>query len=553
MNLSERIATARGMRKAHLVVKNARIFHLTTGEFELADIAIDSEGLIVGVGEGYSGDLELDATGLTAVPGFIDAHLHLESTLMTPAEFERCALRHGVTTVACDPHELANVVGTDAFDYSFACAEKLTMTMLVRLSSCVPATQLETSGAAITADDLAQWHERHPKAALAELMNVPGVLHQDDELLQKVSLFDHIDGHCPLLSGKDLNAYISVGVRNDHECSTLAEAQEKLRRGLQVLIREGSAARNLDTMLPLLTIENSPFLAFCTDDRNPLDFKELGYIDGIIAQTIAKGVSPLVAYRVASWSAARGLGLDDRGIIAPGKRADIVLLSNFEHCKVANVLVHGHPATGIGYGAGVLPNPNPFRNTVHCKEMTAEDFTMAPNPEKSIPVIGVRDGDLVTDFLELLPTDEDVLPIAVIERHGKNGNLARGYVRGFGLKKGAIASSVGHDSHNLCVIGTNPADMALAINALRESQGGFVATCDGTVTALVPLPFAGLFSDKPAETIATQLLQLRQTVHDYGCNLREPFLQMAFLPLAVIPHLKLTDLGLVDVDRFELV
>ena len=325
MNLSERIATARGMRKAHLVVKNARIFHLTTGEFELADIAIDSEGLIVGVGVGYSGDLELNATGLTAVPGFIDAHLHLESTLMTPAEFERCALRHGVTTVACDPHELANVVGTDAFDYSFACADKLTMTMLVRLSSCVPATQLETSGAAITADDLAQWHERHPKAALAELMNVPGVLHQDDELLQKITLFDHIDGHCPLLNGKDLNAYISVGVRNDHECSTLAEAKEKLQRGLQVLIREGSAARNLDTLLPLLTIENSPFLAFCTDDRNPLDFKELGYIDGIIAQTIAKGVSPLVAYRVASWSAARGLGLDDRGIIAPGKRADIVL------------------------------------------------------------------------------------------------------------------------------------------------------------------------------------------------------------------------------------
>ncbi|MBR4519705.1 MAG: adenine deaminase [Victivallales bacterium] len=553
MNLSERIATARGTRKAHLVVKNARIFHLTTGEFEVADIAIDSEGLIVGVGVGYSGDLELDATGLTAVPGFIDAHLHLESTLMTPAEFERCALRHGVTTVACDPHELANVVGTDAFDYFFACAEKLTMTMLVRLSSCVPATQLETSGAAITADDLAVWHERYPKAALAELMNVPGVLHQDDELLQKISLFDHIDGHCPLLNGKDLNAYISVGVRNDHECSTLAEAKEKLQRGLQVLIREGSAARNLDTMLPLLTIENSPFLAFCTDDRNPLDFKELGYIDGIIAQTIEKGVSPLVAYRVASWSAARGLGLDDRGIIAPGKRADIVLLSNFEHCKVANVLVHGRPATGIGYGADVLPTPNPFRNTVHCKEMTADDFTMTPNPEKPIPVIGVRDGDLVTDFLELLPTDEDVLPIAVIERHGKNGNLARGYVRGVGLKKGAIASSVGHDSHNLCVVGTNPADMALAINTLRESQGGFVATCDGAVTALVPLPYAGLFSDKPAETIATQLLKLRQTVHEYGCNLQEPFLQMAFLPLAVIPHLKLTDLGLVDVDRFELV
>ena len=552
MSLSERIATARGTRKAHLVVKHARIFHLTTGEFELADIAIDSTGVIASVGNGYSGDLELDATGLTAVPGFIDAHMHIESSLMTPVEFERCALQHGVTTVACDPHELANVVGTSAFEFFFACAEKLTMTLLVRLSSCVPATQLETSGASITADDLARWHERYPNATLAELMNVPGVLFQDDELLQKVGLFDKIDGHCPLLSGNDLNAYISVGVRNDHECSTLAEAQEKLRRGLHLFLREGSAARNLDTLLPLLTLENSPFLAFCTDDRNPLDLEEMGHIDGIIAHTIAQGIPPLVAYRVASWSAAHALGLSDRGLIAPGMRADIVLLSDLERCKVKNVLVHGRPAIGITYAHGTLPSPDGFRNTVHCKEMTAEDFRQTPSPEP-VPVIGVRDGDLVTDFLELPSTSEDVLPVAVIERHGKNGNLAKGHVRGFGLKKGAIASSVGHDSHNLCVIGTNPEDMAVAVNALRKSQGGFVTACDGAVAALVPLPFAGLFSDKPAETIAAQLRHLRKTVQEFGCTLKEPFLQMAFLPLPVIPHLKLTDLGLVDVDRFELI
>ena len=552
MILNERIATARGTRKAHLVVKHARVFHLTTGDFEVADIAIDSTGVIAGVGNGYEGDLELDATGLTAVPGFIDAHVHIESSLMTPIVFERCALRHGVTTVACDPHELANVVGTSAFEYYFACAEKLTMTLLVRLSSCVPATQLETSGATINADDLALWHERYPNAALAELMNVPGVLFQEDELLQKIALFDKIDGHCPLLSGNDLNAYISVGVRNDHECSTLEEAQEKLRRGLQVLIREGSAARNLETMLPLLTLENSPFLAFCTDDRNPLNLKEMGYLDGMIARVIEAGIPPLVAYRVASWSAARGLGLSDRGLIAPGMRADIVLLSDFERCRVKNVLVHGRPATGITYAHGTLPSPDGFRNTVHCKEMTAEDFRQTPSTTP-VPVIGVRDGDLVTDFLNLPSTSEDVLPIAVIERHGKNGNLAKGLVRGFGLKKGAIASSVGHDSHNLCVVGTNPEDMAVAVNALRESQGGFAAVCDGEVAALVPLPFAGLFSDKPAETLAAQLQHLRKTVQEFGCTLEEPFLQMAFLPLPVIPHLKLTDLGLVDVDRFELV
>ena len=553
MNLSERIATARGLHPAHLVVKHARVFHLTTGEFEVADIAIDREGRIVGVGNSYSGDLELDATGLTAVPGFIDAHVHLESSLMTPPEFERCALRHGVTTVACDPHELANVVGTSAFEYFFACAEKLTMSLLVRLSSCVPSTHLETAGATITADDLAAWQQRHPNAALAELMNVPGVLHQDDELLRKIALFDQIDGHCPLLSGKDLNAYISVGVRNDHECSTLAEAQEKLRRGLQLFIREGSAARNLQTLLPLLTIENSPFLAFCTDDRNPLDLQEMGHIDGIIARAIDAGVPPLVAYRVASWSAACGLGLADRGLIAPGQRADIVLLSDFERCKIADVIVHGRPATGIAYPRGTLPSPEPFRNTIHCKEMTADDFRLdPPSDDRLVPVIGVRDGDLLTDFLRLPANAPDVLPLAVIERHGKNGNIGRGHVRGFGLTKGAIASSVGHDSHNLCVVGTNPTDMAVAVNALRDSQGGFVVARDGQVAALVPLPYGGLFSDKPAETIAAQLLALRAAVRDCGCPLPEPFLQMAFLPLPVIPHLKLTDLGLVDVDRFEL-
>ena len=341
-------------------------------------------------------------------------------------------------------------------------------------------------------------------------------------------------------------------MRNDHETSLLEEAKEKLRRGLQILIREGSAARNLDTLLPLLTLENSPFLAFCTDDRNPLDIKESGYIDKMIAHAIAKGVAPLVAYRVASWSAARGLALADRGLIAPGYHADLVLLSDFERCEVANVLVNGRPAVGINHPARLLPNPEGFRNTVHCKEMTPDDLRPENTSEKTVPVIGVRDGDLVTDFLQLPPTAEDVLPMAVIERHGKNGNLAKGHVRGFGLKQGAIASSVGHDSHNLCVIGTNPDDMAVAVNALRESQGGFAVACDGKVTALVPLPLAGLFSDKPAETIVAQLLQLRQAVHDCGCTLQEPFLQMSFLPLPVIPHLKLTDLGLVDVDRFEL-
>ncbi len=550
MNLIERIETARSERKAALVVKNARIFHLTDGSFETADIAITSDGVIAGIGTGYEGERELDATGLTAVPGFIDVHLHIESSLMTPFEFEKCALRHGVTTVASDPHELANVVGTTAFQYFFDCAEKLAMTLLVRLSSCVPATNFETSGAAITANDLEQWHARHPKAALAELMNVPGVLIKDAQTLRKIESFDYIDGHCPLVSGKDLNAYISVGVRNDHESSKLEEAREKMRRGLQVFIREGSAARNLDTFMPLLTIENAPFLAFCTDDRNPLDLKEQGYIDRIIAHVIQAGVPPLVAYRVASLSAAQGLRLFDRGLIAPGMRADIVLLSDLNACTVEKVLVGGRLADDICYNPDEMPSLEPFRNTVKCREMQPSDFEQDFTGVH--PVIGIRDGDLVTDHLSLPADAEDVLTVAVIERHGRNGNIGKGFVRGFGLKSGAIASSVGHDSHNICVVGTNPADMALAVNTLRKSQGGFTVANNGQVTGLVPLPLAGLFSGAPAETIAAQLTTLRKAVRDCGCTLKEPFLQMAFIPLPVIPHLKLTDKGLFDVDKFIL-
>ena len=552
-NLTERIDMALGRCKAALVIKNARIFHLTDGSFEVADIAIDREGVIAAIGTGYAGERELDATGLTAVPGFIDTHLHTESSLMTPHEFERCALQYGVTTIACDPHELANVIGTAAFDYLFAYAERLTMGIMVRFSSCVPATSLETSGAVISAKELRHWHQLHPEAFLGEFMNVPGVLYKDPEVLEKLSLFDNIDGHCPLLSGKELNAYLSVGVCNCHETSLLEEGREKLRRGMRLFIREGSAARNLNTLMPLMTLENSPFITFCTDDRNPLDLQELGYLDRMIAHVIAAGVPPLVAYRIASWSGAQALQLHDRGLIAPGKRADIVLLSDLKSCTIEKVIVHGHLANEIDYPKGFMPSPDAFRNSIKCREMTPEDFLARKASGGPLPVIGIRDGDLVTDYLNLPPDAEDVLSLAVIERHGKNGNIGKGFVHGFGLKQGAIASSVGHDSHNICVVGTNQADMATAVNALREMQGGFIAVRDGQALGSVPLPLAGLFSDQPAKTIAKQLQELRRAVQECGCLLKEPFMQMAFIPLPVIPHLKLTDFGLVDVDKFQLI
>lgn len=550
MSLEERIAVARGERPASLVIRNVRIFHLTTGEVEQGDIAVDSEGVIAGIGGDYRGGREFDGHGLFAVPGFIDAHVHLESSMLLPREYEAQVLKHGVTTAVCDPHEMANVVGEDAFRFYFDAAERLTMALEVRLSSCVPATDLETSGARIGADRLLEWHRKYPKAALAELMNVPGVLFRDPEVLRKVKEFDYIDGHCPLLSGKDLCAYVSAGVKNCHESSILSEAKEKILRGMQVLIREGSAARNLDALIPLITLENSPFLAFCTDDRSPLDMEEFGHIDRMVSRAISGGAPVLAAYRVACWSAAQAMGFWDRGLVAPGRRADILLLSDLESCSIEEVFVKGVSLKELSYSEEDVEETGFLRGTVKCREVSAADFERHPTGIR--PVIGVSDGSLVTDFLKLDASSGDVLPVSVVERHGRTGNISHGLVHGFGLTSGAIASSVGHDSHNICVVGTNAADMAVAVNALRESQGGFAVARDGEVTGLLPLPLAGLISDQRCDVLMSQLRDVRSAVRDLGCPLHEPFLQLAFIPLPVIPHLKLTDMGLVDVDKFQL-
>ena len=544
------ISVAQKWQKADLVIKNANIFHLTTGKFELADIAIVN-GLIASIGHGYPTDAEYDAHGRTAVPGFIDTHTHIESSMITPLQFEQCVLPHGVTTVVCDPHELANVVGEAAFEFFFKSAECMDIDMQVRLSSCVPATQLETSGATITSEILKNWHERYPSAALAEFMNVPGVLFEDKEVMAKLSLFDYVDGHCPLLSGDALNAYIGAGIRNCHETSTIEEAEEKITRGMHVFIREGTAARNLDDLLPIITLQNSPFLAFCTDDRNPLEIAEKGHLDSIIARVIAAGVEPLVAYRVASLSAANGLGLHDRGLIAPGKRADIVLLDDLNTCKVAATFTKGKLFSAKELSMEDVPDE--FLHTVHCREVTADDF-IVPKHGTETPVIGVRDGSLITDFLKMDPDKEtDVLPMAVLERHGKSGNIGRAFAHGFGMTRGAFASSVGHDSHNLCVVGTNTTDMAVAINALRQTQGGLCVAIDGKVAGLLPLPVAGLMSNLPHSVVEKQIHAVQAAVELTGTSLHEPFMALTFLPLPVIPFLKLTDHGLVDVQKFKII
>jgi adenine deaminase len=538
------------------------LLDLVTGELVPTDIAICGD-TIVGTYGSYDGERVVEGRGRIAVPGFIDTHLHVESSLVTPLEFDRCVLPHGVTTAICDPHEMANVLGTSAFDYFLQCAERTIMDLRVQLSSCVPATDLETSGAAINAAELARYKD-HPKViGLAEFMNFPGIIHQDPGCLDKVAAFAnrHIDGHAPLLRGLDLNGYLSAGIRTDHETTTREEALEKLQKGMTILIREGSVSKDLHALAPLLTIQTSPYLAFCTDDRNPLDIAEEGHLDFIIRRAIALGCPPLAVYRAASLSAATAFGLRDRGIIAPGRRADIVLIDTLENCGVSDVFSAGRLVDEALFASRETVAPRGL-DSMKARPVAASDFGV-PASRAIMPVIGVIPGQIITKHLELtLPTqdgvvaidlEQDVVKVAVVERHGRNGNIGRGFVKGFGMKRGAIASSIGHDSHNITVVGADDADMALAANRLGEIGGGFVVTEGGVVRAEMALPIAGLMSDLPYEAVRDALLPLRKEAKALGVTLGEPFLQVAFLPLPVIPHLKISDRGLVDVDKFALI
>ncbi len=560
--LSERVTQGRGATAADVVVRDVRLLDLVTGDLVPTDIALCGD-TIVGTYDRYDGREIIEGGGRIAVPGFIDTHCHVESSLVMPQEFERCVLPHGVTSAVCDPHEMANVLGAPAFDFFLASAERMVMDLFVQLSSCVPATALETSGARLDADDLLPYWA-HPKViGLAEFMNFPGVLALDPACTAKLQAFanGHIDGHAPLLGGKDLNGYCAAGIRTEHEATSAEEALEKIRKGMTVLIREGSVSKDLHALAPLLTLATSPFLAFCTDDRNPLDIAEEGHIDFLIRSAIALGVPPLAAYRSASLTAAAAFGLVDRGMIAPGRRADIVLLDHLEECRVSDVIVGGRlvrpelfaerePVAPIGLAS------------MKAREVSATDFAIA-GAAGDHPVIGVIPGKIITQRLSLAVPERkgvlvadpaaDIAKVAVVARHGRNDNIGRGFVSGFGMQRGAIASSVGHDSHNICVVGVDDADMALAVNRLGAIRGGFVVVEGGAVRAELPLPVAGLMSDRPYEEVHAGLGPLRAAAKALGVTLPEPFLQVAFLPLPVIPHLKISDFGLVDVDRMELV
>ena len=559
--LEKRIAQGRGDAPADLVLRGGRVLCLVTGQEIIGDVAICGD-TIVGIGARYDGARVLDMDGRWLVPGFIDTHLHIESSCITPHEFDRCVAPRGVTTAICDPHEIANVAGLAGIEYFLAASAQTVMDIRVNLSSCVPSSHMETAGAALSAADLAPLAD-HPRViGLAEFMNFPGVIHRDPGCMDKLAAFAgrHIDGHAPLLSGRDLNAYASAGIRTEHEATSAAEAREKLQKGLRVLIREGSVSKDLDALAELLTPITAPYMCLCTDDRNPLDIAEAGHLDHMIRSLIARGCDTLSVYRAASLSAAEAFGLKDRGQIAPGKRADIVVLEDLTRCRAAQVFCGGVEVTDAAFAARAT-TPPVARDSVRAPQVSAADFR---HPGAgAVPVIGILPGKILTEHLTeaVPPTDGDQRPdpardlarVAVIERHGANGNIATGFVHGFGLTRGAIAATVAHDHHNIVAVGQDYADMATAANRLSAIEGGFVVVDGGAVVAELPLPVAGLMALVPFEEVHASMVALRAAARALGVTLDEPFLQLAFVALPVIPHLKITDRGMVDVDRFALI
>lgn len=561
-DLETRIAQGRGDAPADLVLRGARVLDLITGEMIDGDVAI-CNGMIVGTGARYDGAEVVDLSGLILVPGFIDTHLHIESSLVTPFEFDRCVAPRGITTAICDPHEIANVIGPDGIRYFQEASQRTVMDIKVQLSSCVPSTEMETSGARIEAADLIALRAHPSGIGLAEFMNYPGVIHRDPAAMDKLRAFagGHIDGHCPLLSGRDLNAYVAAGIRTEHEATSAEEAREKLQKGMRVLIREGSVSKDLEALAPLLTERTAPYMCLCTDDRNPLDIAEHGHLDYMIRTLIARGSPPLAVYRAAALSAAEAFGLKDRGLIAPGLRADIVALSSLEECRAEAVFCAGCRVDDTAFAARqVIPPVG--RASVKAPRVAREAFRCAGNREET-DVIGILEGKILTEHLhetlqicdgDKAPAPErDLVRIAVIERHGVNGNIATGFVKGFGLERGAIASTVCHDHHNIACVGVDYDDLALAANRLSEIEGGFVVAEGGEIRAELALPVAGLMSLSPFEEVRDRLVDLRAAARALGVTLEEPFLQLAFLALPVIPALKITDRGLVDVHKFEII
>ncbi len=548
-------AAAAGREPADLVLKNATFVNVFSNELSTMDIAV-AEGLIVGMGS-YQGRSEVDCTGKIVLPGFLDAHIHLESSLVSPTEFVKAVLPHGTTTVVTDPHEIANVMGTDGIEYMLQATEDLPVDVRFMLPSCVPATPLDESGAILDYRAIDSFYD-HPRVqGLAEMMNFVGAINGDEQTVEKIvaaqAHHKKIDGHAPDLQGNDLNAYIAAGVYSDHECHDVKDAIAKLERGQFIMIREGTAARNLEALMPLLTGKYADRCMFCTDDKHPNDLLEKGHIDYIVKKAISLGADPITAVKVACHNAARYFLLNNRGGISPGYLADFVIIDNFQDFNIEQVYKKGVLMVDHGEIQD-FPSPEiePYlveraHKTFHVAALTAEDFA----EKRPRGIIGMVDGEITTvdaGYSDRIDVEYDVLKIAVVERHKNTHHIGIGYIQGYGLKSGAVATSISHDSHNIIVVGTNETDMAAAVNRVVELNGGIVVWDGGQSVAEVPLAIAGIMSDEPLVTVNEKLETAKDAAHKLGVNPGiDPFMTLSFMALPVIPSLRITTRGVFDV------
>ncbi len=563
MELAQIIKVARGDEPADTLLKNGKILNVFTGEIIESDLAI-VHSRIVGLGP-YEAEKTVDLEGRYVAPGLIDSHVHIESAMVPPPEFARAVVPRGTTTVVTDPHEIANVLGLEGIRYMLEMAKRNPLSIYVNVPSCVPSTHMETTGASLEWYDLEPLQREAYVIGLAEVMNFPGVVAGDDNVLNKIRSFKGRvkDGHCPGLSGKRLNAYVNASIGSDHECTTVVEALEKLRLGMYVFIREATNAHNLKPLLPLITPDNAHRICFCTDDRQPADLLAEGHIDFMIRTAIAEGVPPMIAFRMATLNPSEYFHLHDRGAIAPGRRADLMIFSNLQK-PVAEMVYRGGKL--VAENGVARPWERSTRRSILRSSMNVDwsqvNFTM-PVAGKQVRIIGAIPDQLLTEaFIEETPqaegrvvadSERDLLKMAVIERHLATGKVGKGLVRGIGLKQGAIASTVAHDHHNIVVIGADDHSMMTAARAIAETRGGMAAADGDSVLARLPLPIAGLMSDQPIERVRDEMADLLTAAHHLGSSLHDPFMAMSFLALPVIPSLKLTDHGLVDVDKFEVV
>lgn len=567
---ARQIEVATGQRKASLVLKNANIINVFTNDIVKGDIAIEN-GFICGIGT-YNGYKEIELDGKYVCSGFIDGHIHLESSMVSPIEFEKAVMSHGTTSVITDPHEIANVAGHDGILYLLETTEQMAMDVFFMMPSCVPSTDLDESGATLNADDIEAYYEDKRVLGLAEMMNAYGVLQKDEKVLEKIcDALRHgklIDGHAPALHGRDLQAYIGSGISSDHECADINEAIEKIQYGQWIMIREGTAAKNLKALVSLCSEKYYHRCMFVTDDKHPGDLIEKGHMDYIIRKAVSMGADPIRAIKMASWNPAQYFQLNDRGAVAPGYRADLVVFDSMEHFNVIEVLKDGKP---IKFSSDESENEKDARsdykrvmNSFHMKEIFESDLSI-PSDGKYERVIELIPKELLTKELIIQKYNEegypvgvsiknDILKAAVFERHNNTNHIGIGFIKGYGLKCGAVASSVAHDSHNLIVIGTNDKDIAVAANCVRKNQGGIAIAVDGIVKGELPLPIAGLMSDLSVEDVENRLNNLKELTKSLGIlHGIDPFMTLAFVSLPVIPELRLNTYGLINVRDQKIV